>query len=611
MRNRYSTLFTFIVSLGSVAGPTMADEPPSAPSTRSETLLAPDGRRINGRLTGEPQTGFRFESKSSPAPIPLGEGAVIAFEGGEPLSTSAIVPPFWLDLGLGRRISGRLSRVDDATVTLIDSSACENLVMDRAGVHAVVQRVGEMQVLADGFETLDNTRWKVTGDPEVVDKPRLSGEHSLRIPAGSVSVTSSLAEPVAAGRLEVAFYDNGKVAAGNQAFVDLRFRGPAGPETMRVVLGWTEESLSVESPGGPALAVQRLLRKPGWHRLSIRFGPEQTEIAVDGDDLAHGKGPGGPLHEIRLASYLADKAEIVENLDILFDDLRLVRFADEISGLEVDPTQDEIRLGGGDQVFGRIREADAERVSFRADGQDLVLPWSEVSGLTFRRQVNPSRKIDGLIVQVEWRAAPGNDPRDLDRAQGVLTALSDKVLTLASPYATTPLTIARDRLRKLRVLSHGQRLVLDPTSHHLGNDVVSGPMPLDPPQPEGRRFELGFELQELPTRPAFLTLDVVQVVGESEGLRFSDKVKNGELRTTVQINGKSVDYLNHHITSKNEVPERIRIPIAEGILQVGSNRLHLELGGEVGDPDSLDDLGVLEIGLEFNATDRATTPHKP
>ena len=58
----------------------------------------------------------------------------------------------------------------------------------------------------------------------------------------------------------------------------------------------------MESPDGPSLAVQRLARTPGWHRLTLRFGPEQIEIAVDGKELAHGKGPAGPLDQIKLAT---------------------------------------------------------------------------------------------------------------------------------------------------------------------------------------------------------------------------------------------------------------------------------------------------------------------
>ncbi len=610
MRNRDSALTVLILGLGLLAGYAAGDEPRSGAPSLSETLLHPDGRRIFGRLVGDSQSGIRFESKQGASTTPLEPGTSIIFEGQGP-PASAVIPPFRLELGLGRRISGRLSRIDEKTVTFLDSSAGPSLVVDRPGVRSVVQRLGEMQVLADSFESLDTNRWAITGDPETHEKVHLAGEKSLRLPGGSASVTNRLAEAVAAGRLEVAFYDTGKVAAGNQAFVDLLFRGPAGSETIRAVLGWEEESLSVESPGGPALAVQRLVRKPGWHRLSIRFGPEQTEIAVDGDDLAHGKGPGGPLSEIRLATHVNAKAEVLEGLAAFFDDLRLVRFADEVTGLEVDPTQDEIRLGGGDQLFGAIREANGEHVSFRVDNQDLNLPWSEVSGLTFRRQVKPGRPIQGLIVHVEWRAAPGNDSRDLDQAEGVLTSLTDTTATLSTAYASTPLTIARDRLRKLRVLSRGQRLVFDASPHHLGNEIVTSPVPLDPPQPEGKTFDLSFDLPAIPSRPAFLTLDVVQVVGESDGLPFSDKVKNGELRTNVQMNGKPLGYLNQHISSKNETPERIRLPIPAGLLQVGSNRLHLEQLGEAKDPESLDDLGILEIGVEFSEEDRAPSPLKP
>src|SRR5262249_57506127 len=117
---------------------------------------------------------------------------------------------------------------------------------------------------------------------------------SLRIPAGATALGCQLPEPVGSGRLDVAFHDDGALVEGQQWSVDLLFRGPAGSETVRAVLGWAEESLAVESPSGPALAVQRLARAGGWHRLSVRFGPDRCEAAVDGNELSHGKGPAGP-----------------------------------------------------------------------------------------------------------------------------------------------------------------------------------------------------------------------------------------------------------------------------------------------------------------------------
>jgi hypothetical protein len=40
----------------------------------------------------------------------------------------------------------------------------------------------------------------------------------------------------------------------------------------------------------------------------VLFGPERTLMAIDGDELAHGKGPGGALTEIRLISELTGQA---------------------------------------------------------------------------------------------------------------------------------------------------------------------------------------------------------------------------------------------------------------------------------------------------------------
>jgi hypothetical protein len=207
--------------------------------------------------------------------------------------------------------------------------------------------------------------------------------------------------------------------------------------------------------------------------------------------------------------------------------------------------------------------------------------------------------VEGLLVRLEWRSAPGRDPRDLDQADGALVGLSDSTLTLATPYAGT-LAVPRDRLVSLRVVGRGRRLVIDPTAHHLGNDIVSQPPALDPPQPEGAVLERSFDLAAVPPGPAFVAADVVQVAGEAPGLQFSNLVKNGQLRTTVKLNGREVDYLNRHITTKNETPERIRLPIPAGLLREGRNVLRFEQAGIASDPNYLDDLGILEVALEFD-----------
>jgi hypothetical protein len=570
----------------------------------SETLVSPDGRKISGRFQGDSANGFTFVPEGSSQAVPLEPRSVVVFDGPGPDPTAAFFP-FRVELGLGQRISGRLGALDERGVLLTESSVGGPVNIARAGLSAVIQRPGEVQFFQEGFESIDGSRWTEVGDPDLVQQPREAGERSLRIPAGGTSLTCRLSEPVGSGRLDLAFHDDGVVADGQQWFVDLLFRGPTGTETVRVVLGWAEESLSVESQG-PALAVQRLARKTGWHRLSLRFGPTQTEIAVDGNDLAHGKGPDGPLVEIRLASFVTGKTAAPARLGGCIDDLRLVRFTEPLGGLEIDVHQDEVRLAGGDQLFGSIQSADGERVRVNVDEKAVSLPWSEVSGLYFRRVARQATPIEGLLVRLEWRAAPGSDPSDLDVIEGALTAVSDTSLTVATPYARV-LTLPRDRRRTLRVLGNGHRIVIDPTAHHLGDQISSTPPMLDPPRPEGGVLERTVELARVPSGPASLVLDVVQVVGEANGLPFADRVQKGELLTNVTINGKPVDYLNRHITSKNETPERIRLPVPAGLLHPGRNQIRLEQVAQAADPTSLDDLGVLGIALEFD-DDRPARP---
>jgi hypothetical protein len=583
--------------------------PPSRPAGAGETLVRPDGQRFAGRLRGDPASGFFLAAPGSAQPIRVENGSTVVFEGPEP-DPMAGFPPFRVEMGLGQRISGRLGIVEPRQVRLVESSVGGPVAIARPGVSAVIQRPGEVLVFQDGFETIDAARWTVLGQPDLVEQPRAAGARSLRIPAGSASLTCRLPEPVGSGRLDVAFHDTGATAEGQQWFVDMLFRSPSGAATVRAVLGWAEESLSVESPSGPALAVQRLARKPGWHRLSLRFGPGQTEIAVDGNDLAHGKGTDGPLVEVRLASSTSGKAAPPETLAGSFDDLRLVRFTEALGDIEVDPQQDEVRLAGGDQLFGTLTAADGERVRLKVDESQVGLSWTEVAGLYLRRAPQQAPPVEGLLVRFEWRAAAGSDPSDLDSVEGALVAMSDTSLTLKTPYAGT-LTLPRDRRRWMRVLSSGRRIVIDPTAHHLGDQISATPPLLDPPQPEGGLLERTVELADVPAAPAWLVLDVVQVVGVASGLQFSELVQKGELRTNVAINGRPVDFLNRHITSKNETPERIRLPIPAGLLHPGSNAIKFRQVGIAGDSNYLDDLGVLAIALEFEYEPPAAMRPKP
>jgi hypothetical protein len=568
-----------------------------------ETFERPGGERAPGRLVGDARAGFAFQSAGPDgARLALEPGGVIEFPtAGLPSLTSP--PPYRVLIGDLLRLSGTLKSVSRSAVRFGVGWQSGEITLERPGVQAVVQRPGEARVLVDGFEALDQSRWTITGKPELVDQPRVSEHRSLRLPAAGASLVHRLDEPLAAGRCDLAFRDDGAVAAGQQWSIEMTFHGLSGASAVRVMLGWSEESLAVESPG-LSLQVQRLARTPGWHRFSLRFGPDQLELVVDGKELAHGKGPDGPLTAIRLASQSQAATATPKGLAGHVDDLQLIRFAEPPASLELDVAQDEARLVVGDQLYGEIGDADDKEVRITVDGEPTTLLWRDVAGLYFRRAQAQGAPIAGLLARVEWRAAPGDDPEDVDFAEGAVLALSDTTLTLGTPYSGT-LAIPRDRLRKLVVQGQGLRVVIDPAAHHLGDEPsVSAPV-LDPPQPEGGLLERAVELPAVPDRPAALVLDVIEVVSETGGdPNFAQQVREGELRTYAVVNGKRVDYLNHYVKNGNKTVERIRIPIPGGLLHPGKNSVRLELLADR--HKRLDDLGVMQMALEFGTLTHAT-----
>jgi hypothetical protein len=572
-------------------GGARAQEAPGPAGVASAEL--PDGRAVAGRLERDEARGFVFRPEGG-EPIGLGEVRAIAFDSPGP-GRAFGTPTFQVGLGGGGRISGELVGVDGESVTL-DVPGAGRVALGRRGVRSVVQRPGAAQVFRDGFEGLDRRRWSgLVGDPQVVAAPRLVGEGALRLPAGGSALTMRLDEPIGSGALEVAFLDDGRRVEGQRWFVDLTFRGGEGQEaTVRAVLGWAEETLAVESPGGPRLHVQRLLRRAGWHRLSIRFGPEQTELAVDGDELAFGRpGLGLPLAEVRLATEGLGDAGAPRGLAAVLDDLALSRRAEPFGSLESEPSLDEVRLTSGDQLFGRVRSADASGVEAEVGGRPVALPWSDVAGLFFRRDPAPAEPVSGWLARVEW-AASAEDARGRDRVEGAIAGLTDDALELDVPYLGR-LGVPRDRLRRVEPLERALRIVLDPGPYHLGDRYVAD---LDPPRPEPEPLELAFTLDAPPEGAASLCLDVVQVIGVVGTPGFSERVAAGELRTRMALNGRPLDDLNTFITAANERPERVRVPIPPGTLRAGRNVLRFEQTGEADAPARRDNLGLLGVAIE-------------
>ena len=108
-------------------------------------------------------------------------------------------------------------------------------------------------------------------------------------------------------------------------------------------------------------------------------------------------------------------------------------------------------------------------------------------------------------------------------------------------------------------------------------------------------------------------MDVVQVVGENSDPTYSQRIRDGELRTYIAINGKRIDYLNRYIKTNNIAPERVAIPVPAEVLRKGKNTIRLELTGMAAEEKQLDDFGVLQMAVEVRSVSRsaAQPPHDP
>src|SRR5262249_55228418 len=160
-----------------------------------------DGRRVEGQVVGDARSGFRFVPRgaSAGAAVALEPGSIIHHRGSS-LDALAGSPPFHVLVGETARLSGALRELTRTTMRVDASWQAGVVTLRRPCVQAVVQRPGEARVLVDAFETLDPSRWSISGKPELAGEPRLSEQRSLRLPAQGASLTHRLDEPLATGR---------------------------------------------------------------------------------------------------------------------------------------------------------------------------------------------------------------------------------------------------------------------------------------------------------------------------------------------------------------------------------------------------------------------------
>ena len=184
-----------------------------------------------------------------------------------------------------------------------------------------------------------------------------------------------------------------QLGTGQQArcLLELHFRQEKKTQVLRVTLagpgGYPTEIAGLE---GTACTVERT---PGWHRIGVQFSRRSLRVLVDDQAVWYNleRGPAGPLTQVRLA--LPGKRGRAWALDLTA--FAVSRSVDEETHPPGDPTQDEVWLVSGDQLFGQVTTADARSLTIQGRYGQRTLPWTAVRGLYLRQPAKAPGQVGG------------------------------------------------------------------------------------------------------------------------------------------------------------------------------------------------------------------------
>jgi hypothetical protein len=357
----------------------------------------------------------------------------------------------------GEQISGQIQELNK-DILRISTAWAARLELPRAAVASIEPLPGWRTLVDEGFHRepggspASAARLRFTGEPTFGDAEDGTAARALLLRAAGQSMTYTLRshaprgnEGVTAGRVGVNFQERGQ-ASGARWTVELVFQ--LGERVRRVTLtvAGDGEYYTVDSSGLPG-TLRRVKRTPGWHRLIVHFRKGMLRVTCDDDVLWHNldDGTGDPLQQVTIACQHRLEREALRGA-VAWTEFCIERAVDEHPQPPAETELDAVRLLNDDQLFGTILSADRRVLQIEGRFGKRSLPWTAVSGCSFRQPATPPKANEGATVRVLVRSGLCEEN---DVLEGVVKSRDELRLVLRHALLGE-ITLKRSRVRELQ-----------------------------------------------------------------------------------------------------------------------------------------------------------------
>jgi hypothetical protein len=407
-----------------------------------EEAVLLDGQRRSGMIVVPRAGHLQFAPADGSSPLELDQVAQVRFPRWN-LPPLRIAAAHRVTLPGGQFLTGEFLSLDEKQLRMRTAWAGE-LSIPRDRVLSILHAPGYATFFQDNFEG-DLKAWKLTGQPSLSNRQHTSGRHSLCLDACGQIAEYKLPKPLRAGRAGINFCAD-EQPKGARWTVDAEFDGTRMHQPVQVIVAGDSEGYKALI-AGTASPIRGLRLTPGWHRLTLEFSERIISVAIDEDILWTSSRPApGLLRTIRLACVPRSEEGMLRG-NVWFDDFSLARSMRDAPRPDGDPTQDELWLLSGDQLFGRVLRADRSAIGLQRTPGTRPYQWGSIRGIFFRQPMAPRQKGDNQAVRLWLRS--GLDT-EADELVGQIRFLDSSRMRLKHP-ALGEVEFSRSYLHRLRL----------------------------------------------------------------------------------------------------------------------------------------------------------------